>query len=515
MNANKVLKTAGFMVAATLLSKVFGLLREILIAQAYGTTQEAVAFSTASRIPILLFDFVIGGVISSTFIPVFNEYLQREGKPAAMRFANLYVNTVLFITIIITVLGVTFSSGLIRIIAPDIPENTKILAQLLSNILFPMIIFTGLAYSFVGLLQSFGEFNIPSIISLVSNGVMILYFPTLQKSFGIVGLAVAMLIGWGLQMLIQVPSLKKFGFSYRPTLSFRDEGIRRAGRLAVPMLISTWVQPLCSLINMRLASNVEDGAGITAMDYAYKIYTLVVGIFSFVITNLLFPYLARASASNQEEEMHQLTVTALRVVAFIIAPIMVLFFLLSEPIISLIYERGVFGAHQVTMTATALRFYALGMVAIAFCEIFNKFFFACQDSKTPMKTSVFSIAVNILLSVLLFRLIGFAGLAVATAIASIVNAMALFFFMKKKHKQVFTSSDWVDLLKISLCSLVMALAVWFLSSHYGTFLLHLPFGVFWLLLATGGVGALLYLVCSLLFRVTETKLFLQAFRKKQ
>ena len=153
------------MVAATLLAKVLGMLRDVLVASNYGTQVSAVAFYTASRIPILLFDFVIGGVISSTFIPVFNEYLEKKGKEQAMRFANQYINVVLLITVVITALGLIFSSTLINLVAPDISDATKVISRGLSNIMFPMIIFTGLAYSFVGILQSFGEFNIPSIIS--------------------------------------------------------------------------------------------------------------------------------------------------------------------------------------------------------------------------------------------------------------------------------------------------------------------------------------------------------------
>ncbi len=509
--ANKVLKTAGFMVVATLAAKACGMLRDILIASVYSTGSEAVAFYTACRIPLLLFDFVIGGVISSTFIPVFNEYLEKKGKEKAMEFANLYINTVFLITLAITALGLFFSPQLIRAIAPDIPIETHELSRVLSNIMFPMIVFTGLAYSFVGILQSFGEFNIPSIISLVSNGSLILYFVLFQDKFGIYGLAVAMLIGWGLQALIQVPWLKKFGYRYQPCFSLKDEGIRKAGKLALPMLVSTWVQPLCTVINMRLASGVNEGAGIAALEYANKIYVIMTGLFSFVVTNLIFPYLSRASASDKQEEVNSLMVTALKSITFIILPIMTGFMLLARPITSLIYERGAFNAEDVSMTATALMYYSVGMLALAFCELLNKSFFAMHDSKTPMKTSIIGMVCNIGLSIVLSRVMGFGGLALATALSSVINAIALFIFMKRKQKRIFSSADLFNFGKIFLADLMMAVVVWLLY-QFGN---GLPFAQLTVPLLCGAVGGVVYLVSCTFLRVKELEIVANSFLKKK
>ena len=312
LDSKKVLKTAGFMVMATLLAKVFGLLRETFLAATFGTSYIADSFIAASNVPLTLFDMVIGGVISSTFIPVFNEYLEKDShlsnpKERAMRFANLYVNTILLITVIITVLGIIFSKPIISLLAPGLSPEGGELACTLARILFPMLIFTGLAFSFVGVLQSFGEYNIPSVISLVSNAVLIVYFIAFSDKFGVYGLAVAMLIGWGLQAGIQIPWLKKFGYKYRPMLSFRDEGIKKAARLALPMLVSTWVQPLCTLINTVLASFDS----VSALNYANKLYLIVTGVFSFVVTNLVFPMMSRASAAGKKDEIKTMTVTSL------------------------------------------------------------------------------------------------------------------------------------------------------------------------------------------------------------
>ncbi len=166
---------------------------------------------------------------------------------------------VLLISGIIAILGILFSDNLISFMAPEFDIETHELACQLSAIMFPMIIFTGLAFSFVGILQSFGEYNIPAVMSLVSNLAVIVYFILFGKRFGVYGLSVTMLAAWGLQVVIQIPSLKRFKYKFKPRLNFKDENIRRAMMLALPMLISTWVQPLYTIVNTRLASGIYKG----------------------------------------------------------------------------------------------------------------------------------------------------------------------------------------------------------------------------------------------------------------
>ncbi|MBQ2664478.1 MAG: murein biosynthesis integral membrane protein MurJ, partial [Clostridia bacterium] len=186
----KILFTAVFMVFATLLSKVLGLARDSLLTAYFGAGMESDAFLTASTIPTTLFDVVIGGVISATFIPVFNDIRSKQSTEDALAFVNKFVTLIICITVLISIIGIVFRTQLVGFMAPEYEAEKQSLAANLTAIMFPMIIFTGLAFSFVGLLQSFGEYNIPSIISLVSNVAIILYYVTLGKKFGIYGLAV-------------------------------------------------------------------------------------------------------------------------------------------------------------------------------------------------------------------------------------------------------------------------------------------------------------------------------------
>ena len=315
-----MLLTAGFMVFATFISKALGLARDSLMGAYFGAGIEADAFLAASKLPTTLFDMVIGGVISASFIPVFNEILTNKDRKTAEGFANKFITMIILITLIISALGIIFSEPLVEFMAPNFNAQTHDLAVRLTSIMFPMIIFTGIAFSFVGILQSFGEYNIPSIISLVSNIAIIIYLVLFGKRFGVTGLAVTMIISWSLQVLVQIPSLVKIKFRYRPDFKLRDKAIKSTILLAIPMLISTWVQPLYTLVNARFASHIEGAYSI--LEYSNRLYLIVTGVFSFVVTNLIFPKLAKANAGDNRDEANALIIVSLKSVIMDITPLM-------------------------------------------------------------------------------------------------------------------------------------------------------------------------------------------------
>ncbi len=460
--ADKMLKTAGFMAAATFLAKACGLLRETLITAYFGMGSTADAYFAASQLPTTMFDMVIGGVISASFIPVFNGIYEKENKQRAMSFANKFIGMILLATVLLSIVGMVFSKQLITgFIATGFDDETACLATRLSTIMFPMVIFTGLAFSFVGILQSFGEFNIPAIMSLVSNVAVILYFPLFADRFGIYGLAAAILFSWSLQVFIQIPSLKKTGYRFRPRLDFMDKYIRQALMLALPMLISTWVQPLYSLVNTRLASSVD--SAVSVLNCSNRLYLVMTGVFSFVVTNLILPRLSRSNAAERADESKELIVGALKAITIVILPIMVCFILLSRDVIGFIYEHGKFTREQTLMTAPALACYSVGMIGLAYNEILSKAFFSMKNSKTPMVNALCSMAVDIILAWALFKAVGTPGLALATAGGSTVNAALNFISYRRKNGGVFAGKDISELVKTVISAAVMAAVVLVLS----------------------------------------------------
>ena len=456
-----MMKTAFLMVIITLAAKVLGMVRDILLAASYGTTSAAVAYDTASRLPLIIFDFVIGGVITASFIPVFNEILVKKSKKEATDFASSYVNIIFIITLALTVIGVAFSGVLVSMLAPDIPESTASLATSLSRIMFPMIIFTGLAFSFVGFLQSFGNFLLPALISLVSNLVMVIYFVFFNERFGIWGLAFAMLVGWGMQALIQLPAVIKNGFKFTFKTDFRSPYIKKSLIMALPILISSWVQPFCNLMNTRFASSFE--GGISALGYANRLYLIIVGVFTFVATNLLFPYFSKAKAKGDMEEESRLTSTSVRSLMLIILPITVGIWVLSEPIISIIYQRGEFNVQDAKMTAEALRFFSLGMPFYALNEVCTKKFFAEQKTLPPMITALVSIVFNFVFVIFLSEKMGIGGIALSSALAILVNSAMNIAIRYIRGDKILRGEDVLQILVMLVSSVAMGGAVFFIS----------------------------------------------------
>ena len=504
--------TAVLMGIIILAAKILGLVRDMLVAREYGTTSiEAIAYETASRLPVTVFDLVIGGVVTTAFIPVYNSLLVKKGREEALAFARSYVNLILLITLVIALVGVAFASPLVSFMAPLLDEVTHSLAVRLTRILFPMIIFTGLAFSFVGYLQSMGEYNIPAVISLVSNGIMVGYLLTLNPFCGITGLAVAMLLGWAAQAMVQIPSLRRLGFSWKLRTPLYTEPIRRALRNALPILFSTWTTPVCTLINTRLASGIEGGRGITVLGYANRLYTILVGLFSFVATNLLFPYFARAAAAGENEETDRLMRISVKTLAYIIAPITVGIVLLAEPFTALLYEKGSFTADDTVLTARALSCFALSMVFLAVNEVLIKGFFAAEETKVPMVSALIAMAVNV---GVLTVLSGVCGDKVTVGLIALLSGGATFLNMTinavRAHRRGMMrlrKSDWLDLAKTILAALLMAPAVRFVSLRFTSDFAMVAIGAV--------VGMAVYFPLTLLFRCECITGIVKSLRKRK
>ena len=486
---NKLFKAAGTIALIMALSKIFGLVRDIIIASAYGTNSDSIAFEVASRIPVSLFDFLIGGVITVTFIPIFNDIIVNKGKKEANEFASSFINFILTATLIICAVGFVFSDIIIDFFAPDLSENVKVLTETLYYTLLPLTIFASLAFLSVGILQSFGEYNIPALISLVSNVTVILYLLFFNNKFGVFGLAIATLLGWAAQFLIQLPKLKKFGFKYSFSLKFNSPYLKRAFMAGLPILIGSWAQPVCTLINTRFASYIEGGRAITAFNYANRLYVIIVGIFSFVVTGLLFPYLSKAWAKGEKEEAQNLSRGALKGLLFIILPISAGVFVISDTIISVIYQNGSFNESDALLTAEALKYFAFGMPFMAINEVLTKTFFSQNLTRPPMIASIAATVFNLIFVIILPDSLGIAKISLACTVSIFINAI-LNYILLLKIQPIFKRPDFMQLLVSLVSSALMAFVVHLISEA-------LSLGKYLSLIISVLSGALIYF--SLLF----------------
>ncbi len=451
-------KTVSNVFIIILFSKLLGQLREIFIAHFYGTGMEATAFYTAMQIPLSFFDMVLGFAIVSAFVPVFNEYYQKSGKDIADKFASNFITVVSFASFVITLFGMFFSVNIVEFIAKGLSESpqTVMLTSNLLKMIFPSLVFTTLAYSFAGVLQSYGEFKVPAAMSLVSNLITILYFIIFRENTTIYGVTLTMLLGWIMQFVILLPKLKKFNYNYTFCFSLFDERMIKVYKLAGPVILSSWVQPLNIMINLFLASFVADGAAVPAINYANRIYLIIASVFAVSLTNVTLPSLSRFFADNDKENAANYILNSLKATIMFLLPVMGMFVLYSKDVVKIIYESGSFDTTSTTLTTTALMFYSFGMLGYALNEVINKSFYAMQKSQITMKVAIVSIAINTICSFSLYKSWGIGGLAVSTSIATNVSTIILLALIKKNIKEISFKELITTLIK-SLIAVILSL----------------------------------------------------------
>lgn len=501
----------------TAIAKILGFVRVMLLASVYGTGIEASAFEAAYKIPDLVFSSA-GMALATTFIPLFTEYRQLRGEKEAFHFANITVNALVLVTAAVALLGIAAAPWLVRLIYIGFEGEIYYLTVELLQILFPVVILIAATYTFVGILQCLGEFRVPAIISLPSNLINIAYLACLNTWGGIRGFAAAVLAGWTSQVLVQIKSLRSRGYRYRPVLDFRHEGLKRMLIMAIPIILGTSVQQINGVVNGALASTISNSA-VAALSYANYLYITIAGIFTYAITAVVFPSLARDHSALEYGSYRESLRSALLLCTFILAPLMAGILALSQPFIQLLLERGRFDAASTSMTAEVLFFYALGIVAFGFQEIFNKAFYALHDTRAPMRIAVVGMGANIALSITLVRFWGLGGVALACALSTWLIALLLYIRLDQRQAGMLDRETFRGLVKILGAAGIMGTGLYFLAAALETALAAalasgaLPYsgpGIPLLLFTFEvGAGVLVYYILAWSFRLREAQMVLQ------
>ncbi len=456
------IKTLSTVFILTAIAKVLGLLREIVFANVYGTGIVADSYFAALKIPTQIVDIVLSSAITSTFIPVFNEILQKEGKDKANHFAGNFINLVAVIATAISIIGIIIAPILVKVFTPGFSESAYLLTIDLLRITFPMIIFTALTFSFIGLLQSYGEYNIPASTSGISNLAVILFLLLFRTRID--GLCYFMVFAWLLQLVIQLPFAHKFGYKFKFFIDVKDQNLKKVFLLAIPILLSTAVIPINNLVSMGFASTLEEGA-YSSLEYAYRIYIVIYGIFTYAIGNVIFPELSRQSSKEDKTDFINLIHRSILLIAFLLIPLTIGIMIFSKDIIHIIYERGEFTANSTITTSGALFFYSIGIAGAGLVEIMNKAFYARQKTKAPLFVGVSMIITNIILCYLFVSNgLGYKGLALATALNAFIYGFSLLVILRKDYKEIINKDILLTIVKILGSSLLMACIVLFLNN---------------------------------------------------
>ena len=467
MNENElVTRAAGIVSIFTFLSRILGLVRDILIASFFGSGMSADAFFVAFRIPNLLRRLFAEGSFSVSFIPVFTEYLQNRSRDEAFLLARIVLTFLVLILTIITILGIIFSPLIVRIIAPGFGGMGEkyALTVLLTRIMFPYIFLVSVLALFMGILNSLRHFAAPAMAPVFLNLSMIAALVFLVPSMGTptVGLAIGVIGGGILQLALQIPFLMDKGLSFAPKWNLWHPALKKIGMLMLPTIFGSAIYQINQLVGTLLASLLREGS-ISYLYYADRLVQFPLGVFAIAISTAVLPSLSREAADGDLVRLKETLSHALRLTMFITIPAMIGLIVLRQPIIRLLFQRGAFDSDTTKMTAQALLYYSLGLWAFAALRVFVSAFYSLQDTKTPVKVAVVAMLANIVFSLILMGPLKHGGLALALSLASTLQLCMLIFLLRKRLGGIDGRVVMGSMVRCFLSSLVMGLCIYFLA----------------------------------------------------
>ena len=454
-----VVKAAGVIGIATFSSRILGFIRDMVLARLFGATPAADAFFVAYRVPNLLRELFAEGSMSSAFIPVFTEYRTQRSKRDAWELASAVFTTLLTIVIGVTIVGVLAASGIVWLLAPGFHDDPVRLGMttLLTQIMFPYLIFISLAALAMGILNSMRAFAVPAFSPVFFNMFIIgcALFLSPMMSEPILGVAIGVVAGGLAQFLMQLPGLglrgMLFGFRFEPG----HPGVRRIGALMVPSLLGLSVTQINITVSTILASFFSGGP--TYLFYGMRLIQFPLGIFGVALATAILPTLSAQASRGALNELRTTLGFGLRMILFIILPAMLGLILLRQPIVHLFFEHGTFTAHDTAETAVAVLCYSVGLWAFGGVRIIVSAFYSLQDTRTPAISAAIAVAANLVLSLLLMSSLGAAGLALATALAAMVNGGILIAVLHRRLGGVNWGSVGRSLLRVLIASVPLVI----------------------------------------------------------
>ncbi len=430
--------------AATLLSRVTGLLRDQVMATLFGAGFATDAFNVAFRIPNLLRDLFAEGAMSSAFVPTFTEAHLKRGDDAAWALGRQVMAWLAVVLIAICAAGWIFAPPLVRLFAGGferIPGKLE-LTVTLTRIMLPFLPMVALAAVEMGMLNARGRFGVPALSPTLLNLGMVfggLAFIPLMHRIGepaILAMAIGVLLGGALQFGTQTPSLHRLGFRLRPEFPRRDPGVQRVASLMLPATVGLAATQVNLMVSTVIASHLEQGS-VSWLYYAFRLMQLPIGVFGVALATVSMPELARAAVQEDMSALKRTLSATLRLVFLLTVPAALWLAVMSRPLIALLFEHGRFHAGDTVKTAGALIMYCVGLPAFAAVGVLTRTFYALGETRVPVQASFVSVALNLTLNLLFigplrFLGLGHLGLALATSLTSLVNSLQLAIYLRRR-----------------------------------------------------------------------------------
>jgi len=503
--------------APTLLSRIFGYIRDMIQAFYLGTSRSADAYTIAYVIPNLLRRLTGEGAMTAAFVPVFTQLKKEKKTEELWKFANSFFFDLTLIMTLLTVLGIVFSPLFVRIIAfgfKDVQGKLE-LTIVLTRIMFPYIFLISLAALVMAILNSFHKFFVPAFTPVLFNLSIIalaLIFAGKTEEPAYV-FAIGVVLGGLLQLAFQVPFLWRKGMRFKPMLSFTHPAVRKVGKLMLPGIFGMGIYQINFAISRIIASLLEEGS-VSSLYYASRIQELTLGLFSIALSIALLPTFSELAARHDIQSMKKTLVFALKLIFLITFPATVGLLVLNQSIIQVLFQRGVFDAQSTSMSASCLLFFALGIPFISGVKIIAPAFYSLKDTKTPVIVAFFVMLSYISLSLVLMKPMRVGGIALALSLASVFNFILLFFLLEKKIGKVKKKEIIISAFKSAISAAGMGVAVWFFMKQFEFYRLIFvkKLGV---LFAAIALGIFVYVILNLLFNHEDLRSLRDIFSKEK
>jgi len=494
--------------AASIISRLLGLVRDRLLATNFGAGDVLDSYYAAFKIPDLIFNVLVLGALSAAFVPVFIQYLQKKenNNQEAWHIANSLLNIILVALVLLGTVFFIFAPQLMQLIAPGFDQEKQAIAANLSRIMMVSIIFFGVSNIATGILNSFKRYINFAFAPVMYNLGIIFGILFLVPAFGVNGLAYGVVIGSILHFLIQVPGLSRVGFHYKRIFNLKHPGVRKIIKLMLPRTLGLAVVQIDQLVAVIIGSTLAVGS-IAVFNLANNLQSFPINVFGISLAIAAFPVFSEAFAQKNNEKFIVQFSTSLRRILFLVVPATVLILLLRAQIVRVILGAGAFDWEDTYLTAQTLGFFCLALFAQSIIPLLARSFYAFHDTKTPVKIAIFSVVINIIGALTLSKLMGVTGLALSFSISSFINMILLLVVLRSRIGYLDDKKIIKSALKIILISAIMGVIVWLaryvlsLGVNMRTFI-----GIFIQGLGAGLTGVVSYLLLAVVFRCDEIKI---------
>ncbi|MDD4599651.1 MAG: murein biosynthesis integral membrane protein MurJ [Negativicutes bacterium] len=500
---NKLIKATILITGVSSLGKLLGFLREVAYAKYFGATSLMDAFVVANMIPITFGGILQIGMITA-FIPIYSQYVSQNRINDARNLINTLITTLVLILTAICSISFLSAETIIKIISPGFNQETVSMAASLFQILLPIVVMSALLGVFSAVQQAEEEFFFPPFAGLVYNFSVIAFLVAFHSYFDIQAIAMAVSLGVLLQVMIQWIGLRRIGIRLKFNIDIKNEGVIRVFSLAIPLGLWASVDYL-NLFTVRiLASSLPEGS-ISALSYANGLNTATVAMLIIPFLTVLYPRLSTLYFSGDEKKYLNTLSLAIRMILFIMIPLMAYLILFSKPIIQILFERGAFTPQATALTVTALQFFTLGLLGTGIIELLNRAFYAQQDTKTPVIVSFIIVSVNLCMGIILINYLSHGGLALANSIANSIGMLILVIILKRRMIFLEKRQIAVSMIKVIVACFFMVGFSGLMFQYLENVMLAL--GLPLRLSIASLVGAGTYIAVSYLVKSAELKYF--------